>query len=454
MTVSRDIPHIADAVYQLTPADGNPSSRANLQFVLFYQTDKPIPPLQRTHLRQSYFQTLLHYPIFHGRLHRHPVSGHSDQASISVTPLSKATLAPSYTEHLVDQPVAEIAQAKYHWDAWPPELLSIPVIREQHHEVPLAQCVVTWHPDGMGVLFSVDHSVADGVGVDILLRQWAGMARDGEMGVPVDFDHAGMYAELDGVVAQEDHWFVRHVDGVQLPLAEEQGAECSAILDSDPRTPRQVEQAMRRNVHCFTMTPAQLLRLQSDSAEPLPAIRLAYALFWQRYMHALQAAPCEPTLVNIIHSTRSLISRPHYIGNAVCPVYIRMPAQKLARQSVAEVAQEIGRHMHMQTKGAWAALLQMMQDPGRYRKFLTVFGNPQAKQMSLSNISRLRFFDADFGFGAPRFVSVYPALIPGFATWMPLGPEGGLRILWNIADQAFERMANDPMLTKYVDVVF
>ncbi|KAJ1718855.1 hypothetical protein LPJ53_006267, partial [Coemansia erecta] len=348
-------------------------------------------------------------------------------------------------------------------------LLSIPVIRERLHEVPLAQCVVTWHPDGMGLLFSVDHSVADGVGVDILLRQWAGLARSGGLVLPVDFDHAEMYAELDGVAPQEDHWFVRHVDGVELPRAAETEAEaeaaegskeCSAILDSDPRTPRQVEQAMRRNVHCFTMTPAQLQRLQSDCDGQLPAIRLAYALFWQRYMQALGASSSsssssqEPTLVNIIHSTRNLINRPHYIGNAVCPVYIRLGAAELAGMSVAEVAGEIGRHMHMQTKGAWAALLQLMQDPGRYSKFLTVFGNPEAKQMSLSNISRLRFFDADFGFGAPRFVSVYPALIPGFATWMPLGPDGGLRILWNISDAAFERMASDKMLAEYVDVVF
>ncbi|KAJ1851943.1 hypothetical protein LPJ73_002925, partial [Coemansia sp. RSA 2703] len=436
MTAARDIPPIKDAVYGLTPADGNPSSRANLQFVLFYQTPDPIPAPQRTTLRQTYFQMLAHYPIFHGHLTRHPATG---TASISVTPLSRATLAPSYTEHIVSRTVQDIAKAKYHWDAWPAQLLGVPVVRRGTHELPLAQCVVTWHPDGLGILFSVDHSVADGVGVDILLRQWASLARDGRLACPVDFDHEAVYRELEHVVPQEDHWFVRMVDEVDITCDEPaETAECSAILDSDPRTPRQVEEALRRNMHCFTMTPQQLHRLQAANGGG-SAIRLAYALFWQRHMHALRAAPEEPTLINIIHSTRPLISHPHYIGNAVCPVYVRLPAHRLAALPLAQVAGEIGRHMHVHTKEAWVALLRMMQREESYIKFLKVFGNPGAKQMSLSNISRLGFFDTEFGFGPPMFVSVYPALVPGFATWLPLGADGGLRVLWNVEREVFER---------------
>ncbi|KAJ1807926.1 hypothetical protein LPJ56_004819 [Coemansia sp. RSA 2599] len=332
-------------------------------------------------------------------------------------------------------------------------------------DLPLVQCVVTWHPDGVGILFSIDHSIADGVGVDILLNQWASMMRTGseEPELPVDYDHEAMYRGLGAAEDGERGWFIDMVDSVDLDKTKDSAS--GAIVETDPRTPKQVEESLRRNVHMFEITPESLAQIKSDvsaddASSHLSAIRLAYALFWQRYMASLSAKPNghfdskEVCLINVIHSTRSLINQPYYIGNAVCPLYVQLPVSQMQEMSLAAVAAEIGRHMHRQSKASWVSFLDLMQDPVRYAKFLTVFGNPDAKQLTVSNISRLSFFNADFGFGPPCFVTVYPALIPGFAVWLPLSGKGGIRIVWNVADDVFKSLVSDQLLTKYVDVVF
>ncbi|KAJ2854573.1 hypothetical protein J3B02_002609 [Coemansia erecta] len=415
-----------------------------------------------------------YYPIVYGRHKRQMVPNQSDKAHIVVTEKTRQELAPSYHNHIVTQTIEYIQSKKYNWNSWPKELMSIGILRDKSTEnhIPLVQCIVTWHPDGVGILFSIDHSVADGVGVEILLNQWAFIMQTGsdKLEIPVDFDHEAMYRALETAPdGENEDWFVDMVDSVDLNKINDSSSSSSrttgAIVETDPRTPKQVEESLRQNVHVFQITPESLDRLQSDMIANntdcrVPVIRLAYALFWQRYMMSLSGkssknSDSEDTcLINVIHSTRDLINQPYYIGNAVCPLYVQLPISKIQEMTVPAIAAEIGQHMHKQTKASWMSFLNLMQDPIRYAKFLTVFGNPDAKQLTVSNISRLSFFNVDFGFGPPCFVTVYPALIPGFAVWLPLSSKGGIRIVWNVADDVFASLVNDQLLTKYVDVVF
>ncbi|KAJ2614819.1 hypothetical protein H4S08_001521 [Coemansia sp. RSA 1365] len=380
---------------------------------------------------------------------------------------------------MVNELVEDIQQANYNWAMWPAPLLSICPIRRPadglRGECPLVQCVITRHTDGMGILLSVDHSIADGIGIEILLKQWSGIARNStttsKPPLPVDYDHKSLYEKLR-TETPEDDWFVQHVDSVNLDMAPK---ESGAISDSDPREPQQVEFAMRANVRALRMTPESLKRLYQDATNEaeadqqthIPVIRLAYALIWQRYMAALSSeeedgvmqrddkAECsQQCFLNVIHSARHLVGRPYYIGNTVCPVYMQQKAAEMQKMTVSKLAVQIGQHMHAVTRARWLGSMLMLQDANRYRKFLTVFANPSAKQLTVSNISRLGFFEVDFGFGAPVHATVYPALIPGFATWLPLGVSGGLHILWNMSDSAAARLRSDPLFTQYVDFLF
>ncbi|KAJ2780962.1 hypothetical protein H4R18_003160 [Coemansia javaensis] len=460
------LPHPAcDAVYELTPADGNATSRTNLQFVLFYETGGECPRARvGAAMRQAFYETLARYPILYGRIE---LAEAADGATARVVVRRDALDAcmPRYDEVAVEERVADIRRARYGWDAWPPALLRVCVVRRPDTEAPLVQCVVTWHPDGVGLLFSVDHSVADGVGVDILLNQWARAVRSPAAAPDVepDFDHVALFDDLRrGQQPDDSDWFVRYVDAVDLE--QKRGHHpTGAILNSDPRTPQEVERALRADVRAVRVTPDALRRLQEDAhsesgggGRHIPAIRLAYALFWQRYTAALRAAAPErqgDCLLNVVHSARHLVGRPHYIGNAVCPVYMQLAAEELAAQPLWRIAERVGERMHSVSRAQWLATTLLMQDPRRFAKLLTVFGSPANCQLTVSNISRLRFFDADFGFGAPVHATLYPMLIPGFATWMPLGPDGGLHILWNLPAPVAAHLEADPLFTRYAEIL-
>ncbi|KAJ2343288.1 hypothetical protein GGF43_005732, partial [Coemansia sp. RSA 2618] len=86
--------------------------------------------------------------------------------------------------------------------------------------------------------------------------------------------------------------------------------------------------------------------------------------------------------LNIIHSTRHLFERPHYIGNAVYSAYTRQTTAQLDEASIRQLAQTIGSSMHTVSLSVWLEQMRVLQDPERYAKYLTVFASPSAKQLT------------------------------------------------------------------------
>ncbi|KAJ1734270.1 hypothetical protein LPJ72_002430 [Coemansia sp. Benny D160-2] len=485
-------------VYPLTPMDGNPVSRANLQFVFFYALDTAQKSQLRPTLRSAFYKTMAQYPILYGKMEQVCGTKESTRSTVQVVVTRKHAETdgmPLYEEHhQVEQTVAQIRDSGYNWSMWPPQLMKIPVARgtmaTQVADAPLVQCIVTWLSDGLGILFSVDHSIVDGVGIDILINKWAQTARglqepsvslssppSSPLSAAADFDHHSFYRDvLRNNNQPKDDWFVQYIDTLDMPAH----VPANAIVNQNLEA---VEQALQTNVHSLRITPESLARLHKDmnesgtAANPLSAIRLAYALVWQRYMIAKNTTEegetqqqqqqqtssdtADTGFLNIIHNARHLVSRPHYIGNAVCPTYMRLPVSCPSAESppspsecICEIAQTIGTYMHATSRSQWLAFCHRMLDPVWFPKFLTVFANPKANQLTVSNISRLSFYDADFGFGAPLHATLYPTLIPGFTTWLPMGPAGGLHILWNIPLTVLDVLAKDQLFCRYVDIVF
>ncbi|KAJ2744843.1 hypothetical protein GGI20_002652 [Coemansia sp. BCRC 34301] len=445
---------INDDVFELTVLDGNPSNRANLQFVFFYKTANRDLKDMSQRMRSAFYATMSHYPILSGSLQRHPQG-----VQIVVNTASHKALQPQYDEYNVTELVADIAAAHYDWATWPEPLLSVCPIRPRTPEdLPLVHVIVTWHPDGLGLLVSIDHSVTDGVGMATLLAQWSALARNACLAHPVDFDHSGIYHDLL-LAAQnpENGWFVDFIDS--LPLAEPPGlSDNPAICDSDPRAPQQIELALRRNTHVMHVTAEAMQRLAKDNGHQASVICLVYALMWQRYIAALakgkDVGPDQQCLINVIHSARHVVGRPAYVGNAVCPIYSRSTLASLVDSPISVVANEVGGNMHSVTAPQWLAFAQMLGDPLRLAKFLTVFANPDALQLTVSNISRVPFFHVDFGFGPPSHATIYPMVVPGFAMLLPLDIDGGLRIMWNLPSHVFHLLKNDVELTRYVNILF
>ncbi|KAJ2770962.1 hypothetical protein IWQ57_002424 [Coemansia nantahalensis] len=462
-------PRFRDAVYEITPADGCPASRANLQLVLFYRTPGNLRQQMSTRLREAFYRTMARYPIFYGRMERGGAGGASQAiARVVVDGSVSDECIPRYEDVDVETRVEDIQSAHYNWATWPPALLSVCPVRQPPAEGkaddPLVQCVVTWHADGMCFMISVDHWVVDGVGLNVVLNEWAQAMRDPQAvsNAEGDFDHASIYDSIRSC-EPEPTLFVRYVDAVDLSKIK---SASEAILSADPRSPREVELSLRSNVHSVRMTSESMERLRRDAMQEsglageerqVSRIRLAYALMWQRYMSAVQEDGVPDGtlgLLNVVHSARHLVDRPQYTGNCVCPVYMTRALGELTRMPLYQLADEIGKQIQNVSKPQWLAAVLMIQDPERYAKFITVFANPDSRQLTVSNISQSRLFDVDFGFGAPVHVTVYPMLIPGFSAWLPLTAAGGLHILWNMTAAVAARLKNDPVFTRYAELLF
>ncbi|KAJ2622276.1 hypothetical protein GGI25_002868 [Coemansia spiralis] len=65
-------------------------------------------------------------------------------------------------------------------------------------------------------------------------------------------------------------------------------------------------------------------------------------------------------------------------------------------------------------------------------KFLTVFANSMASQLTVSNVARFGFYQADFGFGPPAHMEHCPAFVPEFLTLQPLGLDSSTSTIWSI----------------------
>ncbi|KAI9504776.1 hypothetical protein BX070DRAFT_233887 [Coemansia spiralis] len=168
--------------YKLTPLDGSSAGRSNCQFVFFYALPRKRHAEVSKQLQISFYQTMRHYPIFYGRLDE----TENELASRFEKEYARTEGLPWYEEHQVEITLEEIRKANYSWVAWLKELLSIPCVYAGI--APFVKFVVTWCVDGLGILFSIDHLVADGVSIDILMNQWAATAR-GQPLRPIDYDH-------------------------------------------------------------------------------------------------------------------------------------------------------------------------------------------------------------------------------------------------------------------------
>ncbi|KAJ2032073.1 hypothetical protein GGI08_009310, partial [Coemansia sp. S2] len=339
MTVASTVPN---GIHELTVLDGNQSSRANLQLVFFYQTKNGNLRQQMSmRMRMAFYEAMSHYPIVYGKLQR------QEQAvRVVVSDDSQDKLKPRYDEYDVTERVADIAAAHYNWALWPKELLSVCPVRPPYGstaELPLMHVVMTWHPDGLGFLVSIDHSVVDGIGLGTIVNQWASIVRKGRILLPVDADHATVYQELVGSVKEpQGGWFYDYVDSLPevepAAIAGKKLDDNTAISDMDLRAPQQVELALRQNTHAMRMTPEAMKKLLDDSPQPASAIRLAYALLWQRYIAAMATSANsrdQMCLINVIHSSRHLVDRPCYVGNAVCPVYSQRALDDLLKSPIS-----------------------------------------------------------------------------------------------------------------------
>ncbi|KAJ2771603.1 hypothetical protein IWQ56_001715, partial [Coemansia nantahalensis] len=350
--------------------------------------------------------------------------------------------------------VAELDSAKFRRDRWPPALDALLSARTADSDSLISGAVVRL-ADGFLVTLSVSHLITDGVGIVILLQQWAALAATGAAAVPVDYDHPGFWKRLTAHPA-DVHPYVAYtaeqdygpLDGIRARLGT---LHKTGSLDG--------KQALGMRV--FHVSGDSIARLaarhNTDPGErPLHGAQLMYALLWQRYVAAVLGArptetgPHDAIFLNLMHNVRGLVGAEHYVGNAVGTVFVPSTIEELRSLSVSALARKIKPFVNSVTPGATVDLYTASADTSSefVLKATLKMSTPEAC-LTISNISRLPFLEIDFGLGAPMAVlcGMYP--IENMAIWLP-NRSGGVDIHFGLKDDVYAALRADEVLAEYV----
>ncbi|KAJ1957958.1 hypothetical protein GGI12_004870 [Dipsacomyces acuminosporus] len=162
----------------------------------------------------------------------------------------------------------------------------------------------------------------------------------------------------------------------------------------------------------------------------------------------------EKTFLNIFHNARYLIGgSSDYIGNCISPMPITIDSDEIESMPIVELAKHIKSHIRTLTRGAVAHLVKELANPDTdfYLLNAMITSKPESR-LVLSNVSRLPFFDIDFGFGTPEAALWGNDDLGDTTIWMPL-KDGGIDIYLGIDEDMLAFFAKDQVITEYCEIV-
>ncbi|KAJ2744838.1 hypothetical protein GGI20_002647 [Coemansia sp. BCRC 34301] len=409
---------------------------------------------------QSAFERLLElYPILRGHQVQLPTGNIISTAADSSKPgpLFETCEAPEMT-------VSEFAKVKFHCDQWPAAINEALKKRTADLERLIAG-TVTRFADGYLVTLSVNHIVADGAAIFLLLRQWASLAKNSTLlpELPIDFDHPAFWAKLTAH-PQDTHPLVDYVKSKDFGDLSAIQAKLNTLYATGS-----LDGSQTLNMRVLHVSPAAIeaigkaFNTEAALQSGYPAIhgaQILYALLWQRYVAAVVEMHAEsetaytlPIFLTMMYGLRSITPAPDYIGNAVGSVIVPCETRDVLSMPTIDLARLIKEHLGKITPGTVVHYLnEAFGGDGSFLvKNIYLFARTESR-ISISNRSRLAFFDIDFGHGKPIALLNGTRPVDGLASWMP-GRDGGIDIHYGLKDDIYAVLKRDSILREFVEFV-
>ncbi|KAJ2280239.1 hypothetical protein EV176_001106 [Coemansia sp. RSA 451] len=452
-----------DIAFELCPIEGSQGTFKILQYSLLYADNHILagsnPDSQW--LVQAFDMLTKHYPITLGHRVQLP-----DKNIIVVSQDDR--MKQRVYQHAENLSVAEFDEIKYHRNLWPPALDQL--LSEKTANIDcLTSAVITRLKNGYLITLSVSHIVADAAGVAVLLHQWASLAKQLFPGgsnshgnimpkLPVDFDHTGYWKKLKSYPSNS-HPYVDHVQGQDFGNLDDIQTKLASYYKTGTLEDKE---ALSMRVLCVSAADIANIAKQFNPASatsPLHGVQILYALLWQRYVMAALGV-CStarnykaPTFLNLLHNTRSLVSSPDYVGNGVSTAYVSSTITEIIETPVIELAHKIKPFINSVTPGAAVHMAEAICDTESMFAVKAVYiCSTAASHMTISNASRMPFYDIDFGLGKPEAVIWGSRPTEGMSSWLP-NKDGGVVINFGIKDDIYNALKRDRGLNDFVSFV-
>ncbi|KAJ2825613.1 hypothetical protein GGI24_003113 [Coemansia furcata] len=451
-------------VYELCPFEQIRLSYLVIQLGLLYRDTTLVQErgTQPFSSIQAAFERLLDlYPILRGHRVKLPdrtIIATSDNTNHG--PLFEIIDASQMT-------VDEFEKVKFHRDQWPEEVDKALKSRTADVDRLIAGTVVSF-ANGYLVELSVSHIVADGWSVFHLLCQWASltrkvMASDDKLPMPdspIDFDHPAFWAKLEAH-PHVPHPFVEYVSMLDLgDLAALQAKvatwHTTGSLNGDETLATRVLRVSPAAIDAI----AEEYNIPSDSRPAIHGAQILYALMWQRYVATViemgiesETAYTLPVFLMMVGNLRQMTPAPDYVGNAFGTVLVPCDTRDILTLPVIDLARLVKKHLRQLTPGGSAHFVNEAHKGGGNFFIKTIYlCNRVESQVNISNLSRLEFFEIDFGHSKP--IALHRGTNPteGMLVWMP-SVDGGIEVQYDLKDDFYNVLKRDSVLNKFIEFV-
>ncbi|KAJ2528915.1 hypothetical protein GGH20_002443 [Coemansia sp. RSA 1937] len=149
----------------------------------------------------------------------------------------------------------------------------------------------------------------------------------------------------------------------------------------------------------------------------------------------------------------ALVSSPDYVGNGVSTAYVSSTITEIIETPVIELAHKIKPFINSVTPGAAVHMAEAICDTESMFAVKAVYiCSTAASHMTISNASRMPFYDIDFGLGKPEAVIWGSRPTEGMSSWLP-NKDGGVVINFGIKDDIYNALKRDRGLNDFVSFV-
>ncbi|KAJ2061504.1 hypothetical protein GGH13_006611 [Coemansia sp. S155-1] len=451
-------------IFELCPLELSHGAQQVIQFSLLYRNTQLLQErgTQPFSFIQAAFERLLDlYPILRGYQVKLP-----DRNIIATGDSSK----PGPLFEIIDasqMTVDEFEKIQFHREQWPAEVDNALKSRVADGNRLIAGTVVSF-ADGYLLGLTVIHVVADGAAFCMLLRQWASLAQklaaDGDKmampDLPIDFDHPGYWSKLAAHPSQP-HPFVEYINGQDFGDLTALRAKVSTWFATGS-----LKGGEKPAMRILRVSPAAIDAIAkeynntNDGRPALHGVQILYALIWQRYVATViemqkesEEAYTLPVFLMMMCNLRQMTPAPDYVGNAVGTVLVPCDTKDILTMPVIDLARLVKEHLRQLTPGGSVHYINEAynRDGSFLLKAIYLFSRAESK-VYISNISRLAFFDIDFGHGKPIALLCGTQATEGMMYWMP-NVDGGIDIQYGIKDDVYNALKRDEVLNKFIKFV-
>ncbi|KAJ2264196.1 hypothetical protein GGI01_000043 [Coemansia sp. RSA 376] len=453
---------LSDSVFELCTLESSKGTYKIIQYSLLYRLTlqnytnsvSPFSAIQRA------FERLIElYPILRGYRVQLP-----DRNIIATSDHSKP--GPLFEVIDASQMTAdEFEKVKFHRDQWPAKVDSALKSRTADIDRLIAGTVVRF-ADGYLVALSVSHIVADGVAVYLLLSQLASLAQrlaadsdDSTMPeLPIDFDHPAFWYKLSAHPHQP-HPFAEYINSQDFGSMSALQAKLSTWYATGSLSGG--DTLAMRLLHVSPAAIEAIAREYNALSDGRPALhgaQILYALLWQRYVTTVIETQTEsdmaytlPLFLTMMCSLRQATPAPDYIGNAVGSVVVPCDTKDVLAMPIIDLARLVRTHLRQLTPGSTVHYLNEAfgGDGSFFAKSVYVCTRVESR-LTISNMSRLAYFDIDFGHGKP--IALLAGTLPteGMTFWLP-SADGGIDMYYGLKDDIYSALKCDMVLRKFIE---